>query len=144
MAWDKMTDESKRLIGWGIGVIALFVALFCFWGMNRYDREKMNMSVTVEKVTGNYELTKISKASPFIISVKEETTGITYNDVFISDDCPNYNTKAIVGSKLVLVRYENIKLTDKTKSYVLKGAYEQLCSNMGFNPKSGDNFLNIK
>lgn len=137
---ENMDEDLKRKIIWLIGIIIFIIGILCFIGVKSFDKRKMEQVATVERVTSQYEVTKVKGPSPFYISVKNTETGEVYNDSFVSSDCPLYDTKAQIGTKVKLTRFTNIGIETGQKTYFFKGAYEQLCTNLSFNPQSGANY----
>jgi hypothetical protein len=140
----EIDEDLQKLIFYCIIGLGVVVSIFSFWQIKSLEKEKLNQIVTVERVTGKYTVLEASGPSPFIVSVKEDLTNKTYEKVFVSESCPLYGKKPTIGAKLTFTRFTHIKVLDNTKSYSLKGAYEQMCTNVKFNPKSGENYFSNK
>ena len=142
MEWlDNIDDDTKRKVCVSVIVISLVVIGAVALGFKSMQRQAMNQSVTVEKVTGDYTLVSSSGPEPLIITVKEKTTGKVFENSVVSDVCPLYSSNAQIGKDLTLTRYTNVSIETNKDSYFFKGAYEQLCTRLKYNPQSGDTYF---
>lgn len=142
MEWfNDIGENPKKKIYIGVFIVCLLITLICFFGIKKFNSNQQKQTITVERVTGKYQLVSSKGPSPLLITVKELNTGTVYEDSFVSVSCPQYGTKAVAGNELELTRFTNIRISDEIREYFFKGAYEQLCTNIKFNPKSGDNYF---
>jgi hypothetical protein len=139
---DLLNAKTKKIIFFSILLVVFFIGIIFFYLSSSYDEKLKNQVVTIEKVTDDFILTKASGPSPFFITVKDSNNEI-YTNSFVSDLCPMYEQKALVGTKVTLTRFTNVVVASGEKRYFFKGAYEQFCTNLKFDPKSGDNYYNF-
>ena len=137
---EDISEETQKVIFFSIIAIGFILLIGSVWAIRSFDSNKREQTVTVERVTGKYQLISSTGPSPLRITVKEISTGKLYEDSFVSVSCPLYETKSPGIKELDLTRFTNIRITDNTHEYFFKGAYEQLCTNLPFNAKSGDNY----
>lgn len=138
-----LTEELKRKIAWSVAGFFLVVGLLAFVLNMNYNKQQIQQVITVERVTGKYQLVSHENSKGFYITVKDMDTNKVYEDSFVSSDCLLANQKAIPGTELTLVRFTNMNINDTTTTYFFKGAYEQLCTNLNFNPQSGNNYFKM-
>lgn len=142
MDWFKnLDDDVKRKICIGIILSSLLIIVCVVFGFKHLQQRALAQTVTIEKVTGDYTLVASTGPEPLIISVKEKSTGKLYENSRVSEVCPLYANNAEVGKELTLTRYTNIGIETNKTSYFFKGAYEQLCTRLKYNPQSGDTYF---
>lgn len=137
---ESISEENQKIIFFSIIIVGLILLIGSIWAIRSYDSSKREQTVTVERVTGKYQLLDSTGPSPLRITVKEINTGKVYEDSFVSVSCPLYESKSPNIKELELTRFTNIRVVDNIHEYFFKGAYEQLCTNLTYNAKSGDNY----
>lgn len=131
---------NKNMIKNIIIIICLFIGFFSIYLTFSNKKENAQQTITVERVTSNYKLISYDNKKGFRITVKENNTGKVYEDSWVSADCILANQKATPGKELLLTRFSNMNLEDGTLTYFFKGAYEQLCTKLNYNPDTKDNY----
>lgn len=140
---DFLKDETAKKIGYGIALVFIILGFISIFLNIKINKERNKEVVTVERVTGNYKLLSYEKKNGFKITVKEVDSGKVYDNSFVSADCVLAQERAKPGKDLVLTRFTNINLSDDSVSFFFKGAYEQLCTNLSYNPEKGNNYFKM-
>ena len=118
--------ESKKITYILCGIFGLFliVSLIIMF-FQKVDAD--NLTFKGEKTLGHYEIVKKISQSPFIVDLLEVETNKTLKNVFISQECPDYENINIVKTHQ-LFRYTVMNVKTGVKTYEYSGLYEAVCT----------------
>lgn len=130
-----MDDDLKKYLYWGLIALLSLFALYTFVQSYRYENDRKNMVLQLQKKTVNFKFLAFRGPEPFTVDMIDLSTNQELKNVVIYQNCPQYQ-KNQPGLVLPMVKILNVRAVTGEQFYTYEEGYDALCTNKNKNNPS--------
>lgn len=140
----KSNGVLDKLI-WGATAVIAVIGVASYMISRNLKENIEEQKVTMGRLIGEYTLTEQNGPKPFVVSVREESTGKVFENIKIADDCRLFSQKSYVGEKMKLIKFTVVNVNNELDvSYYFKGIEDRVCEGRSFEPDASNAFYIAK